>query len=83
MKLILATSTFCGPCSLIKRRIQDENLQVEIVNMEEQPEKFKQFGVRSVPRLVVLENNEVVEIIQGSDDIIKKIKQNAQDQKVS
>ncbi len=47
--------------------------------MEEQPEKFKQFGVRSVPRLVVLENDEVVEIIQGSDDIIKKIKQNAQD----
>lgn len=47
--------------------------------MEEQPEKFRQFGVRSVPRLVVLENDEVVEIIQGSDDIIKKIKEHAKD----
>lgn len=47
--------------------------------MEEQPEKFRQFGVRSVPRLVVLENDEVIEIIQGSDDIIKKIKEHAQD----
>jgi glutaredoxin len=75
MKLILATSKFCGPCHLIKRKLQDDNLEVEIIDMEENTDKFRQYGVRSVPRLLIVENEEVTEVIQGSDEIIKKIKE--------
>jgi glutaredoxin len=75
MKLILATSKFCGPCHLIKRKLQDDNLEVETIDMEENTDKFRHYGVRSVPRLLVVENEEVTEVIQGSDEIIKTIKE--------
>jgi glutaredoxin len=75
MKLILATSKFCGPCHLIKRKLQDDNLEVETIDMEEDTDKFRHYGVRSVPRLLVVENEEVTEVIQGSDEIIKTIKE--------
>ena len=75
MKLILATSKFCGPCALLKRKLQDDNLEVETIDMEENTDKFRQYGVRSVPRLLIVENEEVTEVIQGSDEIIKKIKE--------
>jgi glutaredoxin len=79
MKLILATSKFCGPCHLIKRKLQDDNLEVETIDMEENTDKFRYYGVRSVPRLLIVENEEVTEVIQGSDEIIKKIKEHAKD----
>jgi glutaredoxin len=79
MKLILATSKFCGPCHLIKRKLQDDNLEVETIDMEENTDKFRHYGVRSVPRLLIVENEEVTEVIQGSDEIIKKIKEHAKD----
>ena len=75
MKLILATSKFCGPCHLIKRKLQDGNLEVETIDMEENTDKFRHYGVRSVPRLLIVENEEVTEVIQGSDEIIKTIKE--------
>jgi glutaredoxin len=75
MKLILATSKFCGPCHLIKRKLQDDNLEVETIDMEENTDKFRHYGVRSVPRLLIVENEEVTEVIQGSDEIIKTIKE--------
>jgi glutaredoxin len=79
MKLILATSKFCGPCALLKRKLQDDKLEVETIDMEEHTDKFRHYGVRSVPRLLVVEDEEVTEVIQGSDDIIKKIKEHAKD----
>jgi glutaredoxin len=75
MKLILATSKFCGPCALLKRKLQDDNLEVETIDMEENTDKFRHYGVRSVPRLLIVENEEVTEVIQGSDEIIKTIKE--------
>jgi predicted DsbA family dithiol-disulfide isomerase len=52
---------------------------VETIDMEEDTDKFRQYGVRSVPRLLVIEDDIVTEVIQGSDEIIKKIKEHAKD----
>jgi glutaredoxin len=79
MKLIIATSKFCGPCALLKRKLQSDKLVVETIDMEEDTDKFRQYGVRSVPRLLVVEDDIVTEVIQGSDEIIKKIKEHAKD----
>lgn len=77
MKLILATASFCGPCQLLKRKISSEGLEVETVEMESNTELFKKYNVRAVPRLLVIENDELTESIQGMEDIIKKIKEHA------
>jgi glutaredoxin len=79
MKLILATSTFCGPCHILKRKIADEKLEVETVEMESDPSLFKKYNVRAVPRLLVIEDDVLQESVQGIEDIIKKIKEHAKD----
>jgi glutaredoxin len=77
MKLLLATSKFCGPCHVIKRKLADENITVDTIDLEEDTDAFKKHGIRGVPTLLVLQDDECIEKIQGNNDIINKIKENA------
>jgi glutaredoxin len=80
MKLILATAKFCGPCSQLKNKLKAASLEVETIEFENDTEFFKKHGVKSVPRLVVVDDDDnTVELIQGMDDIITKIKDHAKD----
>ena len=74
-KLILATANFCGPCRVLKTRIEKENLShlIEIQILEDNPAFFKQYSIKSVPKLIVI-RDEMVDIIAGSEDIIAEIK---------
>ncbi len=77
MKITLLTSSQCGPCFTIKNKIEAENLKCDIKDFTD-PENidfFREHNIKSVPRLVV-EDGDNVEIIQGMDDIIKAIKEN-------
>lgn len=73
-KLILASAKFCGPCKVLKSRIEKENLKVEIKQMEDEIDFFKLHNVRSVPCLLVFSGNDLVDKISGSDDILERIK---------
>ena len=74
-KLILATANFCGPCRVLKTRIEKENLShlIEVQILEDNPDFFKQYSIKSVPKLISISDG-VVDIIDGSEDIIKEIK---------
>lgn len=74
-KLILATANFCGPCRVLKTRIEKENLShlIDIQILEDNPDFFKQYSIKSVPKLISISDG-VVDIIDGSEDIIKEIK---------
>lgn len=72
---ILATSKTCGPCFALKNKISKLGLEVEIrEHSPETNEWFKKHNIRSVPKLVI-EDGDDVEIIEGSDDIIKKLEE--------
>jgi hypothetical protein len=78
MKLILASAGWCGPCKIIKSRLVAENLidKVEIkdADVDSHVAFFKANNIKSVPRLVVMDGENVVELIQGTEDIIERIK---------
>jgi glutaredoxin len=77
MKLTLLSSRTCGPCHMLKSKIDQKGLNVDILWFSE-PESFEFFrkhNIRAVPRLVI-EDGDSVEIIQGIDDILAKIEQN-------
>jgi glutaredoxin len=76
MKLVLATSKTCGLCHMLKSKLKKDNIELETVEFEEDFEFFKKHQIKGVPKLLVFENSNVVEIIQGIDDIIKKAKNN-------
>ena len=75
-KLLLLTASFCGPCQLLKSKLQEEGLldKIESVNMEDNLEIFKKYDVKSVPRLIVETSDTLFEVVQGSENIILRIK---------
>jgi glutaredoxin len=73
-KKILATSVTCGPCHAIKNKLKGLGIEVEIKEHSSDTNAwFVKHNIRSVPRLVI-EDGDDVQIIQGMDDIIEAIK---------
>ena len=75
-KLLLLTASFCGPCQLLKSKLTKEGLidKIELINMEDDQAPFKKYGIKSVPRLIVDNSDGPLEVIQGSEEIIARIK---------
>jgi len=73
-KNTLCISPSCGPCSMLKSKLSKLGLEVEVkdYSLAGDREFFIKHEIRSVPRLVV-EDGENVTIIQGIDEIIKEI----------
>ena len=62
---------WCGPCRMVSP-IVDEiatergDIKVGKVNVDEQPELAAQFGVMSIPTLVVMKNGKIVNQVTGA-----------------
>ena len=62
---------WCGPCRVvlpIVEEIADERSDIKVgkINVDEQPGLAKQFGVMSIPTLVVMKNGKVVNQAAGA-----------------
>ena len=62
---------WCGPCRMvvpIVEEIADERNDIKVgkINIDEQPELAKQFGVMSIPTLVVMKDGKVVNQARGA-----------------
>ena len=61
---------WCGPCRMVVPIIEEiaeerSDIKVGKVNVDEQPELAKQFGVMSIPTLVVIKNGKIVNQSMG------------------
>lgn len=62
---------WCGPCRIVSPIIDEiaqerDDVTVGKVNVDEQPELASQFGVFSIPTLVVLKDGEVAQQVTGA-----------------
>ena len=62
---------WCGPCRMVSPivdEIADEcsDIKVGMINVDEQPELAAQFGVMSIPMLVVMKNGRIVNQAVGA-----------------
>ena len=58
-------ASWCGPCRMVgpivdEIAVERGDLKVGKVNVDEQPELAGQFGVMSIPTLVVMKNGKVI-----------------------
>ncbi len=59
-------AAWCGPCRMLSpiiEKVANENggkFKVCKINVDEQPELAQQFGIMSIPTLVVIKNGEIV-----------------------
>ena len=76
-------ASWCGPCKMLSPvvdEIAEETTDVKVgkVNVDEQPELARQFGIMSIPTLVLIKDGKVAEQSVGvkpKDTILKMIKQ--------
>ena len=62
---------WCGPCRMVAPIIEEiarENEQVLVakVNVDEEPALAQQFGIVSIPTLIVMKGGEVVQQVAGA-----------------
>jgi thioredoxin 1 len=62
---------WCGPCRMvvpIVEQIAQERPDIKVgkVNVDEEPELARQFGIVSIPTLVVMENGRITEQARGA-----------------
>lgn len=63
-------ASWCGPCRMLSPvvdQIAEENDSIKVgkINVDEQPELAAQFGVASIPTLVVFKNGKAVQSSVG------------------
>ena len=62
---------WCGPCRMVVPMVEEiakerPDVKVGKVNVDENPELAKQFGVFSIPTLVVMENGKIINQARGA-----------------
>ena len=62
---------WCGPCRMVSPivdEIAEENAAVKVakINIDEQPQLASQYGVMSIPTLMLFENGDVVDKVVGA-----------------
>lgn len=64
-------ASWCGPCRMVSPAIDEiaaarSDIRVGKINVDEQPELVRQFGVMSIPMLVVMKNGRIVNQAVGA-----------------
>ena len=62
---------WCGPCRMVSpivEEIAEENATIKVakINIDEQPQLASQYGVMSIPTLMVFENGDVADKAVGA-----------------
>ena len=62
---------WCGPCRMVVPLVEQiaqerPDIKVGKINVDENPELVKQFGITSIPTLVVMENGQIVNEAKGA-----------------
>ena len=72
MKRILRfTASWCGPCKSLAMNLETANLglPIEVVDIDTHSDVAQEYGIRSVPTLVMLDENTEVKRIIGSKTV--------------
>ena len=64
-------ASWCGPCRMVLPKVEQiaeerEDIKVGKVNVDEQSELASQFGIMSIPTLVVMENGKILRQESGA-----------------
>jgi len=62
---------WCGPCRMVVPMVEEiarerPDIKVGKINVDENPELARQFGVMSIPTLVVMQNGKIINQARGA-----------------
>ena len=58
-KILRFTASWCQPCKMLAKNLETANIElpIEVIDIDEDQEKAIEYQVRSVPTLVMVEND--------------------------
>ena len=67
MEILRFTASWCQPCKALAQQLEELGLDnnVTVVDIDEQQDLAIQYGVRSVPTLIAVDNNKEVKRMVG------------------
>jgi len=71
IKLIRFTASWCAPCRMLApvlNHVQEVNpdIEVEVIDVEAMPDAAKLYNVRSVPTVILLKDEKVMNTLVGA-----------------
>jgi thioredoxin 1 len=66
-KILRFTASWCGPCKAMAEILEhvETTLPIEVIDIDVHTEIATEYGIRSVPTLVMIEDNAVLKTIRG------------------
>ena len=66
-KIVRFTASWCAPCKALAAVLDkiETNIPIEVVDIDEQTDLAAEFGIRTVPTLVLMEDNVATKRIIG------------------
>ena len=66
-KILRFTASWCVPCKTMAKQLEnlETGLPIEVVDIDVYPDVAIEYGIRSVPTLVMVEDNAVLKKITG------------------
>jgi thioredoxin 1 len=66
-KVVRFTASWCAPCKALAAVLDkiETNVPIEVVDIDEQTDLAAEFGIRTVPTLVLMEDNVATKRIIG------------------
>ena len=67
MKVIRFTASWCGPCKMLAKTLEDIDTQIpiEVIDIDENQDLAMNYGIRGVPTLVMLDGDVEVKRLVG------------------
>ena len=72
MKVLKFSATWCGPCKMLARNLEDvnTNIPIENIDIDEHQDTAVEYGVRGVPTMIMIdENNNQVKRLVGMQSL--------------
>lgn len=69
IKLIEFGASNCMPCKIMKpilNELKEEGYNIEQIDLDEDPDKAKEYDIVSVPTFIIYEDDKVKEIFTGA-----------------
>ena len=67
MRVLRFTASWCQPCKMLAKTLEDvnTNVPIEVIDIDDNSELAKEYGIRGVPAMVMLDGNIEVKRLVG------------------
>ena len=68
MELVVLSQPACGPCTLVKNYLREEDIPFREIDIVSEPEAIEKYGVMGTPVTILMDDEEEIVRLSGFDE---------------